>query len=122
MRIKKPEDASGLICVLSTILIVSVIAGNVLYSCITRSNAASGQGRGWKESLYAAEAGGDLAYAEIRKTVFDPTHAFSGWTNTGAGYNSSPATFGRDNLTATATVDAFTTDSSGNAWYRIRAK
>jgi hypothetical protein len=122
MRIKKPEDGSVLICVLCTILIVSLIAGNVLYNCITRYNAASGQGRGWKESLYAAEAGGDLAYAEIRKTVFDPTHAFSGWTNTGAGYNSSPATFGRDNLTATATVDAFTTDSSGNAWYRIRAK
>jgi hypothetical protein len=124
MRIlrQKSEDGSVLICVLSTILILSLIGGNVLFNCITRYNAASGQVRGWKESIYAAEAGGDLAYAEIRKTVLDPTHAFSGWTHAGAVYSSSPATFGRDNLTTSATVDVFQTDSSGNSWYRIRAK
>src|SRR6266513_5383232 len=109
MRIFRQESEGGsvLICVLSTILILSLIGGNVLFNCITRYNAASGQVRGWKEAIYAAEAGGDLAYAEIRKTVFDATHAFSGWTNTGAGYSSSPAMFGRDNLTASATVDPF---------------
>jgi len=124
MRIfrQESEGGSALICVLGTILVLSLIAGNVLFNCITRYNAASGQVRGWKESLYAAEAGGDLAYAEIRKTVFDPTHAFSGWTNSGAVYSNSPATFGRDNLTTSATVDPFYYDSSGNAWYRIRAK
>jgi hypothetical protein len=124
MRIlrQKSEDGNVLICVLCTILIVSLIGGNVLYNCITRSNAASGQVRGWKESLYAAEAGGDLAYAEIRKTVFDPAHAFSGWTNAGGVYSNSPATFGRDNLTTSATVDAFYSDSSGNPLYRIRVK
>jgi hypothetical protein len=124
MRIlrQKSEGGSVLICVLGTILILSLIGGTVLYSCITRYNAASGQVRGWKESLYAAEAGGDLAYAEIRKTVFDPTHAFNGWTHTGAVYSSPPATFGRDNLTTSTTVDAFYNDSSGNIWYRIRAK
>jgi hypothetical protein len=124
MRIfgQEPEGGSALICVLCTILVLSLIAGNVLFNCITRYNAASGQVRGWKESLYAAEAGGDLAYAEIRKTVFDPTHAFSGWTNTGAGYSNSPVAFGRDNLTTTAAVDVFYHDSTGNPWYRIRAK
>ena len=124
MTILKPksENASALICVLCTMLVLSLIAGNVLFNCITRFNAASGQVRGWKESLYAAEAGGDLAYAEIRKTVFSPTSAFSGWTNTGTGYSSSPATFGRDNLTSSAAVDVFYYDSSGNPWYRIRAK
>jgi len=124
MRILRPksEEGSVLICVLSTILILSLIAGNVLFSCITRYNAASGQVRGWKESIYAAEAGGDLAYAEIRKTVSDPTHAFSTWTNTGTGYSYSPAAFGRDNLTTSAAVDAFYYDSTGNPWYRIRAK
>src|SRR5213080_1846748 len=124
MRILRPKSEHGsvLVCVLCTILIVSLIGANVLFNCITRFNAASGQVRGWKESLYAAEAGGDLAYAEIRKTVFDPTHAFSGWTNSGAVYSNSPATFGRDNLTTSATVDPFYYDSSGNAWYRIRAK
>jgi hypothetical protein len=124
MRIfrEKSEVGSALICVLGTILVLSFIAGNVLFNCVTRYNAASGQVRGFKESIYAAEAGGDLAYAEIRKTVFDPSHAFSGWTQAGAVYSSSPATFGRDNLTASATVDAFYYDSSGNPWYRIRAK
>ena len=122
MRIKESKDGSVLICVLCTILIVSLIAANVLYNCITRYNAASGQVRGWKESLYAAEAGGDVAYAEIRKTVFDSTHAFSGWTNVAGVYSNSPASFGRDNLTSSATVDAFSYDSSGNPWYRIRAK
>jgi hypothetical protein len=118
----KSEVGSALICVLGTILVLSLIAGNILFNCVTRYNAASGQVRGFKESIYAAEAGGDLAYAEIRKTVFDPSHAFSGWTNSGAVYSSSPATFGRDNLTTSATVDAFYHDSSGNPWYRIRAK
>ena len=118
----KSEEGSVLICVLCTILILSLIAGNVLFNCITRYNVASGQVRGWKESLYAAEAGGDVAYAEIRKTVFDPTNAFSGWTSTGTGYSYSPAAFGRDNLTTSVAVDPFYYDSSGNPWYRIRAK
>ena len=124
MRIfrQKSESGSALICVLGTILVLSIIAGNILFNCVTRYNAASGQVRGWKESLYAAEAGGDVAYAEIRKTVFDSTHAFSGWTNTGTGYSYSPAAFGRDNLTTSAAVDVFYYDSSGNPWYRIRTK
>ena len=124
MRILRPKSQEGsvLICVLCTMLILSLIAANVLLNCVTRYNAASGQVRGWKESIYAAEAGGDMAYAEIRKTVFDPTHAFSGWTNTGAGYSYSPAAFGRDNLKASAAVDVFYYDSSGNPWYRIRVK
>ena len=124
MRIVKLESEGGtaLLCVLCTILVLSLIAGNVLFNCITRYNAASGQVRGWKEAIYAAEAGGDLAYAEVRKTISDPSHAFSGWTQAGAVYTSPQATFGRDNLKAGATVDVFYNDSNGNPWYRIRAK
>jgi cytoskeletal protein CcmA (bactofilin family) len=120
----KSETGSVLICVLCTILILSLIAGNVLFTCITRYNVASGQVRGWKESIYAAEAGGDVAYAEIRKTVFDPTNAFSGWTNTGTGYSNSPAAFGRDNLKTSVAVDRFypPADPGGNLWWRIRTK
>jgi hypothetical protein len=124
MRMLRPKSENGsvLICVLCTILILSLIAGNVLFNCITRYNVASGQVRGWKESLYAAEAGGDVAFAEIRKTVFDSTHAWNGWTATGSTYSYSPAPFGRDNLKTTVAVDPFYYDSSGNPWYRIRAK
>ncbi|MEY2530112.1 MAG: hypothetical protein QOI96_197 [Verrucomicrobiota bacterium] len=111
-----------LLCVLGTILVVSIIGGNILLNCVTRFNAASSQVRGWKESLYAAEAGGDVAYAEVRKTVLDPTHAFTGWNNSGGVYSNSPITFGRDNMTTSSSIDNFYYDFNGNPWYRIRVK
>ena len=79
MRISGRSFQKGnvLLCVLCTILVVSVIGGNVLLNCMTRYNAAASQVRSWKESLDAAETGGDIAYAEIRKTIVDPSHAFS---------------------------------------------
>src|SRR5947209_17133909 len=125
MRIStKSQQANVLLCVLCAILVLSVIGGNVLLNCVTRYNTASSQVRSWKESLDAAEAGGDVAYAETRKTVLDPTHAFtSGWTNSGGVYsNSTPLTFGHDNLSTTAKVDPFYYDFNGNPWYRIRSK
>lgn len=118
---KKPQG-NVLLCVLGTILVVSVIGGNILLNCVTRFNAASSQVRGWKESLYAAEAGGDVAYAEVRKTILDPTHAFNGWNYSGGVYSNSPITFGRDNLTTSSQIDNFYYDFNGNPWYRIRVK
>ena len=124
MRVLKEKSEQGnvLLCVLCTILIVSVIGGNVLLNCVTRFNTASSQVRGWKEALYAAEAGGDVTYAEVRKTILDPTRAFNGWTNSGGVYSNSPITFGHDNLTTNGTADLFYYDSNGNPWYRIRVK
>ena len=80
MRISKKSDrqANVLLCVLCVILVVSVIGGNVLLNCVTRYNTASSQVRSWKQSLDAAEAGGDIAYAEVRKKILDPTNAFTG--------------------------------------------
>lgn len=122
---RKPNrQANVLLCVLCTILIVSVIGGNVLLNCVTRYNTASSQVRSWKESLDAAEAGGDIAYAEVRKTIFDPTNAFtgSGWTYSGGVHTNSGVTFGHDNLTTSSRVDIFYYDFNGSPWYRIRAK
>src|SRR2546423_14474189 len=116
------EKGNVLLCVLCTILIVSVIGGNVLLNCMTRYNAASSQVRSWKESLDAAETGGDIAYAEVRKTILDPTHAFSSWTYSGGAYTNAPVTFGKDDLSTNARVDPFYYDGNGNAWYRIRTK
>jgi len=62
-----------LLCVLCTILVVSVIGGNVLLNCMTRYNAASSQVRGWKESLDAAETGGGHRLAEVRRQFSIPT-------------------------------------------------
>ena len=127
MRISTQSSERGnvLLCVLCTILVVSIIGGNVLLNCMTRYNAAASQVRSWKGSLDAAETGGDIAYAEIRKTIQDPTHAFSpsnGWTYSGGAYTNSPVTYGRDNLSTNSRVDPFYYDGSGNAWYRIRTK
>ena len=127
MRISTQSFARGnvLLCVLCTILVVSLIGGNVLLNCITRYNVASSQVRSWKESLDAAETGGDIAYAELRKTISDPTHAFSpsnGWTYSGGAYTNSPVTYGQDNLSTSSRVDPFYYDGNGNAWYRIRTK
>lgn len=111
-----------LLCVLCIILVVSLIGANVLFNSVTRFNSASSQVRSWKESLDAAEAGGDMAYAEVRKTILDPTHAFSGWTYSGGVYTNSPITFGQDNLSTSGSAGIFYYDFNGSAWYRIRAK
>ena len=125
MRISQRTVAPGnvLLCVLCTILVVSLIGGNVLLNCVTRYNVASSQVRAWKESLDAAETGGDIAYAAVRKTIQDPTHKFSGWNYSGGAYDNLPGiTYGNDNLSTNSRVDPFYPDGSGNAWYRIRTK
>src|SRR5919106_967819 len=100
MRVKhQTEDANVLICALATILIISLIGANVLHNCTTRFNVSSSQVRSWKESLFAAEAGGDIAFAEVRKTIKDPSHAFTGWTNSGTKRISPETAFGSNGLT-----------------------
>jgi hypothetical protein len=124
MKRQKSQDRLGnvLLCALCTILVVSVIAGSVLLNCTTRFNVASNQVQSWKAALSAAEAGGDIAYAEVRKTILDPAHAFSGWTNAGAIYTSSVLNIGNADSTASSRVDPFYNDpATGNAWYRIRS-
>src|SRR3954469_8178946 len=123
MRFKRSKtEGNVLICALCTILVISIIGANVLQNCTTRFNVSSSQVRSWKESLFAAEAGGDIAYAEIRKSVFDPTHAFDGWTNTAPKHLSPVTTFGANNLTTSTVVDSFYTDPAGNPWYRARSR
>src|SRR5260370_6749828 len=109
MRISQRTVAPGnvLLCVLCTILVVSLIGGNVLLNCVTRYNAASSQVRSWKESLDAAETGGDIAYAELRKTISDPTHPFrpsKGSTYSRGAFTKSPGTHRHDNLSTRSRV------------------
>jgi len=123
MRTKRPaEQGNVLICALCTILIISFIGANVLQNCTTRFNVSSSQVRSWKESLFAAEAGGDIAYAEVRKTVLDPTNAFAGWDTSGAKRISPVTTFGANNLVTSTVVDSFYTDPAGNPWFRARSR
>jgi hypothetical protein len=124
MRGKRPaEQGNVLICALGTILVISLIGANVLHNCTTRFNVSSSQVRSWKESLFAAEAGGDIAFAEVRKTVLDPINAFTTWTNSGVEHLSPETTFGANGLRTSAVVDLFYHDPiTGNPWYRVRSK
>ena len=58
MQTKKNTKETGnvLLCVLGTILIVSLIGATVLHNSTTRLNASSNQVRAWKEALSAAES------------------------------------------------------------------
>jgi hypothetical protein len=124
------EEGNVLICALCTILIISLIAANVLQNCTTRFNVSSSQVRSWKESLLAAETGGDIAYAQVRKTVLDPAHAFSDsdWENTPLvnpvkHVTRRETSFGANELKTSSAVDLFYYDpATGNPWYRTRAK
>jgi hypothetical protein len=142
------QDGNALLCALLAIIVLSTVGANVLMNCTTRYNAASNGVRAWKQALYAAESGGDIAFNEIRKSISDPLNCFTtGWTNTiainaGAGlnvgsgglslssnaslyyYHSSPtSTLGSDGLSTNSRVDLFLIDAvTGNPWYRIRAQ
>src|SRR6266571_9293868 len=119
---KGPQVCNVLLCALCTILILSLIGGSVLFNSTTRFNVSSSQVRGWKEALQAAEAGGDIAYAEVRKTVLSPANAFSGWTNSGNTHTSTVVPLGT-NLITSSNVDLFYYDTfTGSPWYRIRTK
>lgn len=124
MRGKLPaEEGNVLICALGTIVVISLIGANVLHNCTTRFNVSSSQVRSWKESLFAAEAGGDIAFAEVRKTVLDPINAFTSWTNAGVEHTSPETTFGTNGLRTSSVVDLFYHDPiTGNPWYRVRSK
>ncbi|MEO5721899.1 MAG: hypothetical protein ABIR71_10570 [Chthoniobacterales bacterium] len=122
------ETGSTLLCTLGVVVILSAVGANVLMNCVTRYNATAKQVKGWKEALYAAEAGGDIGYAEARRAVPDASNAFlasRGWAQDASATNptwtKTIPPFGSDNsLATTVSVDRFTV-VNGNPYYRIRA-
>src|SRR6266446_5749426 len=129
MQLERTNTGSTILCALCTILIISVIGANVLLNCTTRYNVSSKQVKGWKEALYAAEGGGDIAFSEVRKLLSSPSTAFlhsGGWTTTaGPSYSNGPYSFGQNNsLSANVTVDQLTATLSGQPqfYYRIRSQ
>jgi hypothetical protein len=126
MQLRRTNAGSVLICALCTIFILSLIGATVLLNCAARYNVDSKQVKGWKEALYAAEGGGDIAFAEVRKLVSNPTGAFSGWSSGAPAPGPSgngPYTFGQSNsLSTTVTVDRLQPPPNSNVFcYRIRA-
>jgi len=136
IQLKRTNTGSTILCALCTILIISLIGANVLLNCTTRYNVSSKQVKGWKEALYAAEGGGDVAFSEVRKFALSgPPTAFltsNGWTKTAgpsyASYSRTdglPYSFGENSsLSADVTVDRLTAtlQNQPQYYYRIRSK
>jgi hypothetical protein len=140
MQTRKIVQESGnvIICALIAILIVSLIGANVLSNSTTRLNVSSNQVRAWKEALEAAEAGGEMAFCELRKQIStDATvrsSQWTGWSASGTTHTGPQTTFGNSNLITQTIVETFYFDAGGvfhlganpdpnqNNWYRIRSK
>ena len=121
------QNASAIVCAMTTILIISIIGANVLLNCTTRYNVTGKQVSAWRDALAAAEAGADIAFAETRKTFSNPATQFTGtgWSSTdtsvGPWIYTMPTPIGASgNLSATVAVDNFTT-VDGYRCYRIRS-
>ncbi|MFL6520914.1 MAG: type II secretion system protein [Chthoniobacterales bacterium] len=137
------ERGSTLVVAICVLTVISIIAAGVLANANARYNVGSKAIKAWKEALYAAEAGGDLAFNEIRKPYFStPGASFaSGWVlndasapppNPGSalapdysiGYGNTAPTFGtNNNLSAKVTVDKLGNlpGNSTTYYYRIRS-
>jgi hypothetical protein len=137
------EKASTLVVAICVLTVISIIAAGVLANANARYNVGSKAVKAWKEALYAAEAGGDLAFNEIRKPYLStPGTSFaSGWVlndasapppNPGSatapdyaiGYGNTAPTFGtNNNLSTKVTVDKLGNlpGNSTTYYYRIRS-
>ncbi len=140
---RAPQKGSTLVVAICVLTVISAVAAGVLANANARYNAGSRAVKAWKEALYAAEGGGDLAFNEIRKPYFSTpgTPFASGWVlNDSAapppnpnsatapdyalGYGNSALAFGtNNNLTAKVTVDKLgSLPGNGSVYYyRIRS-
>lgn len=125
------EAASTLLCALGTISVISFIGAGVLMNCTARYNTTSKQIKGWKESLNAADAGGEVAFNEVRKVIAGVVPG-GGTPFTGAGWTtvvankrwtySIPAGLGDEgNQSAVVEVDRILDTPAGDGVYRIRS-
>src|SRR5438477_220466 len=137
MKTQRHQTNSGnvLVCALCTIVIVSLIGANSLVNCTRHYNITAKQIKGWKEALYAAEAGGDAGFDEVRKAL-DPINLpfiADGWTTApspaptpGPAWTKTISGFGQGaNLSTTVTIDKLTDDKGTipitTPYYRIRS-
>jgi len=134
-QIHQRDNGHILVCALCTIVIVSLVGANVLVNCITHYNVTAKQLKGWKEALYAAEAGGDAGFDEVRKALNPISLPFTtdGWAaapspapTPGPAWTKTISGFGQEgNLSTTVTIDKLfdTTGTipSSTPYYRIRA-
>jgi hypothetical protein len=134
-QIHQSDNGNVLVCALGTIVVVSLIGANVLVNCNRHYNITAKQVKGWKEALYAAEAGGDAGFDEVRKALnpISPPFTTDGWAaapspapTPGPAWTKTISGFGQEgNLSTTVTIDKLTDNTgtipSTTPYYRIRA-
>src|SRR6266550_5642880 len=135
IQVQQRNNGNTLICALCTIVIISLIGANVLVNCTRHYNVTAKQLKAWKEALYAAEAGGDAGFDEVRKALNPSSLPFTtdGWTaapspapTPGPAWTKTISSFGQaGSLSTTVTIDKLfdTTGTipSSTPYYRIRA-
>lgn len=127
----RSEAASTLLIALGTISVVAMIGAGVLMNCTARYNTTSKQIKGWKEALNAADAGGEIAFNEVRKAILGVVpgggtpFTGTGWTTLEADRRwryTIPVGLGDGgNQTATVEVDRILDTAAGDGIYRIRS-
>lgn len=117
------------------IAVLTILAGVTMLTLRNRSRQAF-QTASWQESLLAAESGVDIAVNAMRRSLYDPSAAWSGWTNsegsgggpgTGSTFFTSSALVrsgeGGQQSWVKVQVDApsYLRGSSGEQWFRVRS-
>jgi len=134
-QVQNGDKGNTLICALCTIVIISLIGANVLVNCTRHYNVTAKQLKAWKEALYAAEAGSDAGFDEVRKALNPSSLPFTtdGWAaapspapTPGPAWTKTISGFGQaGSLSTTVTIDKLT-DNTGTIpattpYYRIRS-
>lgn len=127
--------ASILLLAIAWVAILTIAGASTILFLRSKHQEAF-QTSSWQEALLAAESGTDLAVNEMRKGLFSPTTAWTGWNRTDG--TTGPLTSGSSSVIssvlerigeggqrswAEVQVDApdYLKDASGEQWYRIRS-
>lgn len=126
---------SALILSMGILMLLAVISALVM-SVLGNRHRQVYQAAAWHSALLAAESGVDMAVAELRRSLQDPTSAFSAWTRddgTSGGPGSGSTFFTSSALLRTgeggqrswARIEVAAPpglrDSRGTQWYRVRS-
>ena len=137
-RLTKPKfrrAGSALILSMGILLLLAVISALVMNVLGNRHRQVY-QAAAWHSALLAAESGVDMAVAELRRSLQDPSGAFSAWTRAdgtsgGPGNGATFFTFsalfrtGEGGQRSWARIEVAAPpelrDSRGTQWYRVRS-
>lgn len=81
-RVKRSQQDGNVTMLVLGIMSVMMMVGGTVLTKTLRTHRHVSHVTTWQEALLAAEAGADIAVAELRKTMTSPETAFAGWSST----------------------------------------